>query len=100
MITDLNKSFVLFAALYLSFASLSLAAQTNAHLLVPKTEVVTKTEAATIPSRQSVITMKDIGASRPIELRGVNGNAYLSPNLHAIPRTVANSLSPQDIPER
>lgn len=78
MITDLNKSFVLFAALYLSFASLSLAAQTNAHLLVPKTEVVTKTEAATIPSRQSVITMKDIGASRPIELRGVNGNAYLS----------------------
>lgn len=72
VIANLNKSFVLFATLCLSFSSLSWAAQINAPLLMPKAE------AATIPNRQSVLTMKDIGASRPIELRGVEGNAYLS----------------------
>ena len=69
---NLNKSFVLFAALCLSFSSLSWAAQINAPLFLPKAE------AATTPSRQSILTMKDIGASRPIELRGVDGNTYLS----------------------
>ena len=72
VIANLIKSFVLFAALCLSFSSLSWTAQINAPLLV------LKAEAATIPSRQSVLTMKDIGASRPIELRGVDGNTYLS----------------------
>ncbi|MCE9549778.1 MAG: cellulose biosynthesis cyclic di-GMP-binding regulatory protein BcsB [Betaproteobacteria bacterium] len=72
VIANLIKSFVLFAALCLSFSSLSWAAQTNAPLLLPKTE------AETTPSRQSILTMKDIGASRPIELRGVDGNTYLS----------------------
>ena len=72
LIASLNQSFVLLAALCLSFSSLSWAAQIDPPLLVPKTE------ATTIPSRQSVLTMKDIGASRPIELRGVDGNAYFS----------------------
>jgi hypothetical protein len=72
LIASLNQSFVLLAALCLSFSSLSWAAQIDPPLLVPKTE------AATIPSRQSVLTMKDIGASRPIELKGINSNAYLS----------------------
>jgi hypothetical protein len=72
VIANLNQSLVLLAALCLSFSSLSSVAQINAPLLVPKTETLT------IPSRQSVLTMKDIGASRPIELKGVNSNAYLS----------------------
>jgi hypothetical protein len=72
VIASLNEYFVLLTALCLSFSSLSWAAQIDPPLLVPKTE------AATIPSRQSVLTMKDIGASRPIELKGVNSNAYLS----------------------
>ncbi|MDO9100666.1 MAG: cellulose biosynthesis cyclic di-GMP-binding regulatory protein BcsB [Candidatus Nitrotoga sp.] len=72
VITNLNKSFLLFAALYLNFSPLLWADQVDAPLLLPKTE------AAIIPSRQSILTMKDIGASRPIELRGVNSNAYLS----------------------
>ncbi len=71
-ITYINKFFLLFAALYLSLSSLSWAVQTNAPILVPKTE------GETIPSRQAVLSMKDIGASRPIELRGTDGNAYLS----------------------
>jgi hypothetical protein len=72
VIANLNKSFVLLTALCLSFSSLAWAAQINAPLLLPKAE------AATTPSRQSILTMKDIGASRPIELRGVDGNTYLS----------------------
>ena len=72
MTANLNKSFVLFTALCLSFSSLSWAAQINAPLFLPKAE------AATTSSRQSILTMKDIGASRPIELRGVDGNTYLS----------------------
>ena len=72
VVANFNKSFVLFAALCLSFSSLSWAAQINAPLLL------LKAEAATSPSRQSILTMQDIGASRPIELKGVDGNAYLS----------------------
>ena len=72
LIASFNQSLVLLATLGLSFSSLSWGAQIDPPLLVPKTE------AATIPSRQSVLTMKDIGASRPIELKGVNSNAYLS----------------------
>lgn len=72
VIANLNQSLVLFAALCLSFPSLSWTAQTDPSVLVPKTET------PTIPGRQSVLTMKDLGASRPIELKGVNSNAYLS----------------------
>ncbi len=72
VIANLNQSLVLLATLCLSFSSLSWAAQIDPPVLVPKTET------PTIPSRQSVLTMKDIGASRPIELKGVNSSAYLS----------------------
>lgn len=68
VITNLNKFFILFAALSLSFMCPLWAADIDSP----------KAVEAAIYSRQAVLTMKDIGASRPIELKGVEGNAYLS----------------------
>ena len=64
------KSFLLVAAFSLSLTPIAFAKN--------ETSPILNTEAATTLDRHAMLSLKDIGTYKPIELKGVDGNAYLA----------------------